>query len=90
MEMETNLDIDGPLVEAAKAAGLNPHTLLASLPTTRGDSVEEPPLRPTYDGDLSPSEADCLTPFLVLEMKTRGRVSAVDCLNSLIWFIRRD
>jgi hypothetical protein len=33
---------------------------------------------------------DCLTPFLVLEMKTKGRVSAIDCLNSLIWFIRRD
>ena len=29
-------------------------------------------------------------PFLVKEMKTRGKVSAVDCLNSLIWLKRQN
>ena len=29
-------------------------------------------------------------PFLVKEMRTRGKVSAVDCLNSLIWLKRHN
>ena len=29
-------------------------------------------------------------PFLVKEMKTRGKVSAIDCLNSLIWLKRHN
>jgi hypothetical protein len=78
------------LAEAAKAAGLNPEILLSIGPPGRGKSAPAPSAKPPYDGDLSPTEVDCLMPFLVTEMRTRGKVSAVDCLNSLIWLKRHN
>ena len=78
------------VAEAAEAAGLDPEILLSIGPPGRGKSMPTPSPNPPYDGDLSPMEVDCLTPFLVKEMRTRGKVSAVDCLNSLIWVKRHN
>jgi hypothetical protein len=74
------------LAEAAIAAGLDP----ATLPSKRGQTPSQSPPKPAYDGDLKPDEVDTLNPFLVKEMKTRGKVSAVGCLNALIWVKRKN
>ena len=79
------IDREG-LAKAALLAGLKPETLLPSI-----TSAPIPPVaKPVYDGDLNPDEVAALNPFLVKEMKTRGKVSAVDCLNSLIWVKRKN
>ena len=78
------------VAEAAEAAGLDPEILLSIGPPGRGKSMPTPSPNPPYGGDLSPMEVDCLMPFLVKEMRTRGKVSAVDCLNSLIWLKRHN
>ena len=79
------IDREG-LAKAALLAGLKPEILLPSI-----TSAPIPPVaKPVYDGDLNPDEVDALNPFLVKEMKTRGKVSAVDCLNSLIWVKRKN
>ena len=78
------------VAEAAKAAGLNPEILLGVGPPGRSKSGPAASPKQRYDGDLNPTEVEALTPFLVGQMKTRGKVSAADCLNSLIWVKRKN